>query len=285
MPGLNVVASAGMEGKVTVPGLQLSVSKKGDQVYLISAGTQEGKPVLGEVKVFLSVGVGTGIPFIASVTVSLGAEGGIFVRLNFNASKEISMEKNENASSLNASSMETSYTLAGDLSLAAFLELKATALYFFSKSYKKKLAKRSLGGFEKSKDNEFKWIKSSEPLQDKEETKSDIKEGLKVNLVSFEDKVWTKDKFVKASSALFGGERNRILIVDEALAVYDTFRGASIPSDKKISALKNLEKEILNYLKVTAGDSSRTAKVDELKSQIQNALRELYSEVDNELLN
>jgi hypothetical protein len=100
MPGLNVVASAGMEGKVTVPGLQLSVSKKGDQVYLISAGTQEGKPVLGEVKVFLSVGVGTGIPLIASVTVSLGAEGGIFVRLNFNASKEISMEKNENGFSL-----------------------------------------------------------------------------------------------------------------------------------------------------------------------------------------
>ena len=195
------------------------------------------------------------------------------------------MEKNENALSLNASSMETSYTLAGDLSLAAFLELKATAFYFFSKSYKKQLAKRSLGGFEKSKDKEFKWIKSSEPLQDKEETKTDIKEGLKVNLVSFEDKVWTKDKFVKASSALFGGERNRILIVDEALAVYDTFRGANIPSDKKISALKNLEKEILNYLKVTEGDSSRTAKVEELNSQIQNALSELYNVVDNELLN
>jgi hypothetical protein len=285
MPGLNVVASAGMEGKVTVPGLQLSVSKKGDQVYLISAGTQEGKPVLGEVKVFLSVGVGTGIPFIASVTVSLGAEGGIFVRLNFNASKEISMEKNENASSLNASSMETSYTLAGDLSLAAFLELKATAFYFFSKSYKKELAKRSLGGFEKSKDKEFKWIKSSEPLQDKEETKSDIKEGLKLDLLSFEDKIWTKDEFVKVSSGVFRGSRNRILAVDEALAEYDTFRGVSIHSDEKISALNRLSSLVSKYLKDTAGTSSRTAETDVLNSQIQNALKELHSVVDNELLN
>lgn len=172
-----------------------------------------------------------------------------------------------------------------DLSLAAFLELKAAAFYFFKKSYSKKLAEKSFGGFEVSDKENFKWITPSEPLHTDEEVETDIKEGLKVNLISFEDKVWTKDEFVKVSSTLFGGERNRILIVDEALAVYDTFRGASIPSDKKISALKNLEKDILNYLKVTAGDSSRTAKVEELTVQIQNALKELYSVVDKELLN
>lgn len=284
MPGLNVVASAGMEGKVTVPGLQLRINKKGDQVYLITAGTQEGKPVLGEVKVYLSVGVGTGIPFIASVTVSLGAEGGIFVRLDFNASKEISMEKNENGLSLNSSSMETNYTLSGDLSLAAFLELKATAFYFFSKSFKKELAKRSLGGFEKSKDTEFKWIKSSEPLQNKEETTMDVKEGLKLNLISFENKVWTKDAFVKISSGVFRGSRKRILAVDEALAEYDTYRGVNVHADEKISALNRLSYLVSKYLKETAGTSSRTAEVEALNVQIQNALKELHSVVENELL-
>jgi hypothetical protein len=175
--------------------------------------------------------------------------------------------------------------LAGDLSLAAFLELKATAFYFFSKSYKKELAKRSLGGFEKSKDKEFKWIKSSDSLQNKEETKTDIKEGLKVNLVSFEDKVWTKDEFIKVSSGVFRGSRNRILAVDEALAEYDTFRGEITPSDKKISALNKLSSLVSKYLKDTAGTSSRTAETEELNSQIQNVLKELHSVVDNELLN
>jgi hypothetical protein len=285
MPGLNVIASAGMEGKVTVPGLQLSVSKNKDQpVYLISAGTQEGKPVLGEVKVFLSVGVGTGIPLIASVTVSLGAEGGIFVRLNFNASKEISMEKNENGLSLNTSSMETSYTLAGDLSLAAFLELKATAFYFFSKSYKKELAKRSLGGFEKSKDKEFEWIKSSEPLQDKEETISDIKEGLKINLIPFEENIWRKNDFIKVSSGFFKGDRKRVLVVDSALAAFDEVRGDSFSADVKVLALKKLETEIGNYLDNTKGTSSRTKEVQTLHKQVKDAIKSLRAKIDKNLI-
>jgi hypothetical protein len=285
MPGLNVIASAGMEGKVTVPGLQLSVSKNKDQpVYLISAGTQEGKPVLGEVKVFLSVGVGTGIPLIASVTVSLGAEGGIFVRLNFNASKEISMEKNENGLSLNTSSMKTSYTLAGDLSLAAFLELKATAFYFFSKSYKKELAKRSLGGFEKSKDKEFEWIKSSEPLQDKEETISDIKEGLKINLIPFEENIWRKNDFIKVSSGFFKGDRKRVLVVDSALAAFDEVRGDSFSADVKVLALKKLETEIGNYLDNTKGTSSRTKEVQTLHKQVKDAIKSLRAKIDKNLI-
>ena len=284
LPGLNVVASAGMEGKVTVPGLQLSLNKKGDQAYLISAGTQEGKPVVGEVKVFLSVGAGTGIPLIASVTVSLGAEGGIFVSLNFNASKEISMEKDESALSLNKSSMETSYALTGDLSLAAFLELKATALYFYSKSFKKELAKRSLGGFEVSNEENFKWITTSTPLQTNEEIKSEVKDGLKIKLDFVEETIWTMAKFVDVSSGFFKGKRNRILVVDKALGQFDKVRGEKIPADIKVLALKKLETQIENYIKTTKGTSSRTKEVQTLYNQIQEALKKLRAKVDKNLI-
>jgi hypothetical protein len=104
-------------------------------------------------------------------------------------------------------------------------------------------------------------------------------------LISFEDKVWKKDEFVKVSSGVFRGSRNRILAVDEALAEYDTFRGVNIHSDEKISALNRLSSLVSKYLKDTAGTSSRTAETEELNSQIQNALKELHSVVDNELLN
>jgi hypothetical protein len=273
-----------MEGKVTVPGLQLSLNKKGDQAYLISAGTQEGKPVVGEVKVFLSVGAGTGIPLIASVTVSLGAEGGIFVSLNFNASKEISMEKDESALSLNKSSMETSYALTGDLSLAAFLELKATALYFYSKSFKKELAKRSLGGFEVSNEENFKWITASTPLQTNEDIKSEVKDGLKIKLDFVEESIWTMAKFVDVSSGFFKGKRNRILVVDKALGQFDKVRGEKIPADIKVLALKKLETQIENYIKTTKGTSSRTKEVQKLYSQIQEALKKLRAKVDKNLI-
>ena len=284
LPGLNVLVSAGMEGKVTVPGLQLNVNKKGDQVYLISAGTQEGKPALGEVKVFLSVGAGTGIPLIASVSVSLGAEGGIFVRLNFNASKEISMEKDENALSLNKNSMETSYSLAGDLSLAAFLELKTSAFYFFSKSFKKELAKRSFGGFEVSNEENFKWITPSTPLQTNEDIESSIKGNLKVNLNFVEESIWTMAKFVDVSSGFLKGSRNRILVVDRALGQFDKVRGEKFPADIKFLALKKLESQVENYIKTTKGSSSRTKEVQTLNNQIQQALKSLSAKVDKKLI-
>ena len=284
LPGLNVVVSAGMEGKVTVPGLQLSVNKKGDQVYLISAGTQEGKPALGEVKVFLSVGAGTGIPLIASVSVSLGAEGGIFVRLDFNASKEISMEKDENALSLNKNTMETSYSLAGDLSLAAFLEIKTSAFYFFSKSFKKELAKRSFGGFEVSNEENFKWITPSTPLQTNEDIESSIKDNLKVNLNFVEESIWTMAKFVDVSSGFLKGSRNRILVVDRALGHFDKVRGEKFPADIKFLALKTLETQVENYIKTTKGSSSRTKEVQTLKNQIQLALKSIRAKVDKKLI-
>ena len=284
MPGLNVVASAGMEGKVLVPGLQLRVDKKEDQVYVISAGTQEGKPASGEVFVFVSVGVGTGIPFIASVSVSLGAKGGIMVSLGFSASKEISMAKEGESTSLDAKAMETHYKLAGDLSLAAFLELKATAFYFFTKSFRKEFAKQSLGGFEKSDTENFKWIKPENPLQNEEEIKSMVKNDLKVDLKFVEDKIWTKNQFVAASSGVFKGDRNRILVVDEALVAFDTIRGESVHSDVKIQALNKLSFLINKYLKDTEGTSSRTKQTVILKNQIDAAIKSLHQNVDKELI-
>jgi hypothetical protein len=236
------------------------------------------------VKVFLSVGAGTGIPLIASVTVSLGAEGGIFVGLNFNASKEISMEKDESALSLNKNSMETSYALSGDLSLAAFLELKATALYFYSKSFKKELAKRSLGGFEVSNEENFKWITASTPLQTNEEIKSEVKDGLKINLDFVEEDIWTKADFVKNSSGIFKGDRNGVLEVDRALAQYDKVRGKDKTANVKVLALQKLEIQIENYLKTTNITSSRIKEVQTLNYQIQLGLKSLRAKIDKKLI-
>ena len=211
------MASAGLSGNVQIPGLELRLKKNGDQIYEISAGTPEGKPATGELRAFMSVGVGTGIPLIASVSVSVGAEGTIAVGLNFNVSKEISINKEGSSINLDTKSMETAYQLTGDLSLAAFLELKATAFYFFTKSYKKELAKTTLGSFQKSDKEDFKWIKRDQPLQENGEHLDDIKKNLKVDVRSAENRIWTKDQFVSASSGWFKGERNRILVVDEAL--------------------------------------------------------------------
>jgi len=284
LPGLNVVASAGLEGKVTIPGLQLSLNKKEDQEYVISAGTQKDKPAKGEVKLFVAIGVGTGIPLIATVSLSLGAEGGVFVTFDFNASKEISLSKKEKGTSLNAKSMETHYKLAGDLSLAAFLELKATAFYFFKKSFKKELAKRSFGGFEVSDEEDFKWITPTEPLQSEEDIESDIKDGLKIDLNFVEESIWTKAKFVDVSSGFFKGDRNRILVVDKALGQFDKVRGSKISADKKVLALKRLETQIGNYLKTTKGTSSRTKEVQTLNNQIQLALKSLRAKIDKKLI-
>jgi hypothetical protein len=279
-----VVASAGMEGKVNVPGLQLSIDK-GEQAYLISAGTQKGKPASGEVKVFVSLGIGTGIPLIATVSLSIGAEGGVSVTLDFSASKEIASNENVEGLNLDSKSMETSYTLAGDLSLAAFLELKATAFYFFNKSFKKNLLKRNFGGFEVSDQEQFKWIAPSESLQSEEEITSNIKNDLKINLLSFEEKVWTKDAFVKASSGVFRGDRKRVLVVDRALATFDKVRGESFSAEIKVEALKKLESEILGYLERTKGTSSRTNEVQQLYNQIKEVIKSLRAKLDKNLVN
>ena len=284
LPGLNVVASAGMKGKVTIPGLQLSVNKKEDQVYVISAGTQKEKPAKGEVKLFVAIGVGTGIPVIATVSLSIGAEGGVTVTFDFNASKEISMNENSNGLNLDSKSMETSYKLAGDLSLAAFLELKATAFYFFRKSYRKELAKRSFGGFEVSDEEDFKWITPSEPLHTDEEIESDIKNDLKINLNFVEDKIWTSKKFVDASSGFFKGDRKRVLVIDRALSEFDKVRGESISAEVKVHALKKLESEIGNYLESTKGTSSRTKEVQMLHKQVKDAIKGLRAKIDKKLI-
>jgi hypothetical protein len=68
--------------------------------------------------------------------------------------------------------LKTQYQLSGDLSLAAFIELTGTA-FFFSKSFRKELAKTSLGSFEKSNDEDFKWIKGEAALQDENNTVGD----------------------------------------------------------------------------------------------------------------
>ena len=86
--------------------------------------------------------------------------------------------------------MKTQYQLSGDLYLAAFIELTGTA-FFFSKSFRKELAKTSLGSFEKSNDEDFKWIKHEAALQDENNTMGDIKKNLKVKLTSAESKIWT----------------------------------------------------------------------------------------------
>jgi hypothetical protein len=284
LPGLNVVAAAGMQGQVLVPGLQLSLAKKEDQVYVISAGTQEGQPATGTVTVFVSVGVGTGIPFLASVSVSLGAEGGITVALDFNMSKDISFAKDKEPVDLNEASTQSEYHLAGDISLAAFLELKATAFYFFSKSFRKDLAKRSLGGFEKSNTSDFTWIKPGSPLQTESDIKSYVKDDMKLNLDFVENKIWTKAQFVEASSGIFKGERKRILAVDRALGEFDAVRGESIHSDVKIRALNKLSRLISTYLKETAGTSSRTPQVEKLNRQIEAALKILHQKVAPELI-
>jgi hypothetical protein len=284
LPGLNVVASAGLEGKVTIPGLQLSVNKKGDQVYVISAGTQNEKPAKGGVKLFVAIGVGTGIPLIASVSLSIRAEGGPEVNFTFNASKEISMNDNSNGLNLDMKSMKTTYNLNGNLSLAAFLELKATAFYFFKKSYKKKLVDKSFGGFEVSDEEKFKWITPSEPLETDEEIESDMKDGLKINLNFVEENIWTKAKFVDVSSGFFKGDRKRVLVVDSALAAFDKVRGKSISPEIKVHALKKLEIEIGNYLENTKGTSSRTDEVQKLHKQVKDAIKSLRAKMDKKLI-
>lgn len=284
LPGLNVVASGGIKGKVSVPGLQLSINKKEDQVYVISAGTQKDKPATGELKVFVAIGVGTGIPLIATVSLSLGAEGGVSVAFDFNASKEISMAKEDQAIDLNAKSMETHFKLAGDLSLAAYLELKATALFFFTKSFRKDLAKRSFGGFEVSDKEEFKWITPSEPIQTHEEIESDIKDGLVINLDFVEENIWTNADFVKNSSGIFKGDRIGVMEVDRALAQYDKVRGKDKSANVKVLALKKLEIQIENYLKTTKMTSSRIKEVKTLNIQIQQALKSLRAKIDKKLI-
>jgi len=284
LPGLNVVASAGMEGKVTIPGLQLSVKKEEDQVYKISAGTQNEKPAKGGVKLFVAIGVGTGIPLIATVSLSIRAEGGPEVNFTFNASKEMSMKDNSNGLNLDMKSMETTYKMTGDLSLAAFLELKATAFYFFKKSYKKELVNKSFGGFEVSDKEAFKWITPSESLQTDEEIESDIKNDLKINLVPFEKNIWRKNDFIKVSSGVFSGDRKRVLVIDSALAAFDEVRGDSFSADVKVHALKKLETEIGNYLDNTKGTSSRTKEVQTLHKQVKDAIRSLRAKIDKTLI-
>ncbi|MFZ4377257.1 MAG: hypothetical protein ACOYN9_12945 [Saprospiraceae bacterium] len=284
LPGLNVVASAGMEGKVTIPGLQLRVNKKEDQVYVISAGTQNEKPAKGGVKLFVAIGVGTGIPLIATVSLSIRAEGGPEVNFTFNVSKEISLNDNSNGLNLDMKSMETTYKMTGDLSLAAFLELKATAFYFFKKSYKKKLVDKSFGGFEVSDEEKFKWITPSEPLETDEEIESDMKDGLKINLNFVEENIWTKAKFVDVSSGFFKGDRKRVLVVDSALAAFDKVRGKSISPDVKVHALKKLEIEIGHYLDKTKGTSSRTKEVQTLHKQVKDAIKSLRAKIDKKLI-
>ena len=146
------------------------------------------------------------------------------------------------------------------------------------------MAKRSLGGFEKSKDKEFEWIKSSEPLQDKEETISDIKEGLKINLIPFEENIWRKNDFIKVSSGFFKGDRKRVLVVDSALAAFDEVRGDSFSADVKVLALKKLETEIGNYLDNTKGTSSRTKEVQRLHKQVKDAIKSLRAKIDKNLI-
>jgi hypothetical protein len=284
LPGLNVVASAGMEGKVTIPGLQLRVNKKEDQVYVISAGTQNEKPAKGGVKLFVAIGVGTGIPLIATVSLSIRAEGGPEVNFTFNVSKEISLNDNSNGLNLDMKSMETTYKMTGDLSLAAFLELKATAFYFFKKSYKKKLVDKSFGGFEVSDEEKFKWITPSEPLETDEEIESDMKDGLKINLNFVEENIWTKAKFVDVSSGFFKGDRKRVLVVESALAAFDKVRGKSISPDVKVHALKKLEIEIGHYLDKTKGTSSRTKEVQTLHKQVKDAIKSLRAKIDKKLI-
>ena len=276
LPGLNVVAKAGLRGTVAIPPLILSLNKKGDQVYEISAGTQDGTKATGEFFAYIAAGVGTGIPLIASVSLTLGAEGGISVGLSFSVSKEISLDKGGNID-LNSSSLKTNYQLSGDLSLAAFIELTGSA-FFFSKSFRKELAKTSLGSFEKSNDEDFKWIKRAEPLQDENETIGDIKKNLKVDLTSAESKIWTAEQFKAASKKFYefsDSRRVRIVAVDESLKAYDAIRDIGVDSDKKVKALNNLKVFIEKYLADTAGTSSRTESVVELWSQIQMALQEL----------
>ena len=285
LPGLNVVASAGMEGKVTIPGLQLRVNKKEDQVYVISAGTQNEKPAKGGVKLFVAIGVGTGIPLIATVSLSIRAEGGPEVNFTFNVSKEISLKDNSNGLNLDMKSMETTYKMTGDLSLAAFLELKATAFYFFKKLYKKKLVDKSFGGFEVSDEEDFKWITPSETLQTDEEIESDMKDGLKINLNFVEENIWTKAKFVDVSSGFFKGDRKRVLVVDSALAAFDKVRGKSISADVKVHALKKLEIELRHYLDKTKGTSSRTKDVQTLHKQVKDAIKSLRAKIDKKLIN
>jgi hypothetical protein len=274
-----------MEGKVTIPGLQLSVKKEEDQVYKISAGTQNEKPAKGGVKLFVAIGVGTGIPLIATVSLSIRAEGGPEVNFTFNASKEISMKDNSNGLNLDMKSMETTYKMTGDLSLAAFLELKATAFYFFKKAYKKELVNKSFGGFEVSDEEDFKWITPTDPLQTEEDIESDMKDGLKIDLNFVENNIWTRTKFVEVSSGFFKGDRNRVLVVDRALAQFDRVRGSKISADKKVQALKRLEIQIGNYLKTTKGTSSRTKEVQTLNDQIQMALKSLREKIDKKLIN
>ena len=276
LPGLNVVAKAGIRGNVTIPGLKLSLNKKADQVYQISAGTPDGTKATGEFFVFIAAGVGTGIPLIASVSVTLGAEGGISVGLSFNVSKDIGLDSAGNID-LNSESMKTEYQLSGDLSLAAFIELTGSA-FFFSKSFRKELAKTSLGSFEKSNDQDFKWIKREEPLQGENETLGDIKKNLKVDLTSAESKIWTAEEFKTASKKWYeisDSSRVRIVAVDESLKAYDAIRDQGIDSDIKVKALNKLKVFIEKYLADTKGTSSRTESVETLWSQIQEALQEL----------
>ena len=173
--------------------------------------------------------------------------------------------------------MKTQYQLSGDLYLAAFIELTGTA-FFFSKSFRKELAKTSLGSFEKSNDQDFKWIKREEPLQGENETLGDIKKNLKVDLTSAESKIWTAEEFKTASKKWYeisDSSRVRIVAVDESLKAYDAIRDQGIDSDIKVKALNKLKVFIEKYLADTKGTSSRTESVETLWSQIQEALQEL----------
>jgi hypothetical protein len=112
-----------------------------------------------------------------------------------------------------------------------------------------------------------------------------MKDGLKIDLNFVENNIWTKTKFVDVSSGFFKGDRNRVLVVDRALAQFDRVRGSKISADKKVQALKRLEIQIGNYLKTTKGTSSRTKEVQTLNDQIQMALKSLREKINKKLIN
>ena len=179
-PGVQVKIFAGVKGGLKSTDTSVSLIKKDKDTYTFGAET---KGMELSVEANLGAGVEAGSPFLASVMVGLEAAGTIGAKADMKFEKDFSISGA--ASKMEIPATDTSsftYKVTGGVDLAANLVFEATALYFLSKKWTKKLVEKNLGSFEKENGGEWKFKGPDQPLQSEDELMNDVSSKLPKSL-------------------------------------------------------------------------------------------------------
>jgi hypothetical protein len=180
-PGAQAKVYAALGGGVESKDTGLSLTKKDADTYTLGAHTNDLT-----ISIFARVGAGleVGSPFVASVMVGVEGEGKISAKAKMDFTKDFSISapaKNLDIPIDDKSSF--TYKVDGDIKLVAKLVFEATALFFLSKRWEKKLAERTLGTFEKENGGDWKFEGPTEPIQPTdEELMKDVSSNLPASL-------------------------------------------------------------------------------------------------------